>query len=249
MANQATLPSLTGALEDYLETIYRVVSEHRVARVKDIAQARNVKAASVSPALKRLEDMGLIKYARREYVTLTAEGERQARRVYSRHQILTRFFSEVLQMPIAAAEEEACAVEHSLSDMGMDRMVRFFEFLTSCSDGAPDLLERFRGCSLVHDDVPECTHPCAKSHQLKTLTRKIMSVYDLKPGEGGKVTQIKGGGAIRQRLLDMGILPDVQIEMERVAPNGEPVWIKLHGSQLALRRTEAESVIISTQSK
>ena len=249
MANDATLPSLTGALEDYLETIYRVVSEQRFARVKDIAQARNVKPASVSPALKRLEDMGLIKYARREYVTLTDEGERQARRVYSRHQILTRFFGEVLLMPSGAAEEEACAIEHSLSDMGMDRMVRFFEFLTSCADGSPDLLQRFRGCSLVHDDVPECPHACAEDNRLRALRRKIMSVYDLKPGEDGKVTQIKGGGAIRQRLLDMGILPDVQIQMERVAPNGEPVWIKLDGSQLALRRCEAESVIISTKSE
>lgn len=238
---------LTGALEDYLETIYRVAAEQRYARVKDIAEARNVKAASVSPALRRLEEMGLIKYARREYVTLTEEGERQARRVYSRHRILTRFFAEVLQMPHPAAEEEACAMEHSLSDAGMDRLVRFFEYLTSCPEGSPELLERFHGCSLVHDDVPTCPHPCAEAQKVHTLRRKTMSVYDLKPGEQGTVAQIKGGGAIRQRLLDMGVLPDAQVKMERVAPNGEPVWIKLDGSQLALRRSEAESVIVSRQ--
>ena len=51
-------------------------------------------------------------------------------------------------------------------------------------------------------------------------------------------------GAIRQRLLDMGILPDTRIEVERVAPSGDPIWIRLQGFQMALRRVEAESIAI-----
>jgi Fe2+ transport system protein FeoA len=72
-----------------------------------------------------------------------------------------------------------------------------------------------------------------------------MSVFDLKPGESGCVTQVNAAGAVRQRLLDMGILPDVQVDLERVAPAGEPVWIRLDGSQLALRRQEAQAVMIN----
>ena len=71
-----------------------------------------------------------------------------------------------------------------------------------------------------------------------------MSVENLKPGTKGRVTRIEGDGAIRQRLLDMGILPDVLIEMERVSPVGDPVWIKLQGTQLSLRCTEAASIWI-----
>jgi len=44
----------------------------------------------------------------------------------------------------------------------------------------------------------------------------------------------------------MGILPDARIDIERVAPAGDPIWIKLGGFQLSLRRKEAEVVMVAT---
>lgn len=99
--------SLTGALEDYLETVFILVREQGFARVRDIAKAREVRSSSVSPALRRLHALGLVEYVRREYVGLTDSGEREARRVLARHDLLTRFFSEVLQMSPSASEKEA----------------------------------------------------------------------------------------------------------------------------------------------
>ena len=72
-----------------------------------------------------------------------------------------------------------------------------------------------------------------------------MSLLALMPGQEGKVRQVSARGAVRQRLLDMGLLPDVVTRMERVAPTGDPVWISLEGSQIALRRKEAASVLIT----
>jgi len=72
-----------------------------------------------------------------------------------------------------------------------------------------------------------------------------MSVSNLRPGQSGRVTQVVGEGAVRQRMLDMGIIPNAQIEVERVAPSGDPIWIKLHGFQLSLRRSEAAAVQIA----
>lgn len=245
-ATTVTRPSLTGALEDYLETIYELVRKQSFARVRDIARARGVKAGSVSPALKRLSDLGLVDYARREYVTLTEAGEHEARRVYARHRLLSQFFEHVLQMPHDAADREACAMEHSLSDQGMDRLARFFEFLGACPGSEPSFLERFHGCSLIHADVPACEHACRTQEDLPEGGHgRTVSLYDLDPGQGGEVTQVNAEGAIRQRLLDMGILPQAHVAVERVAPAGEPVWIRLHGTQLALRRQEAEAVMVT----
>jgi DtxR family transcriptional regulator, Mn-dependent transcriptional regulator len=239
--------SLTGALEDYLESIYELLLEHPFARVRDIAHARRVRAASVSPALKRLAAMGLVNYERREYVTLTEEGKREARRVYARHNLLTRFFHEILQMDREAASEEACAIEHCLSDEGMDRMVRFFEYLQTCPSADRQFLKKFHACSLVHDGVSDCGHHCPPRTQAQATDGKVASIYDLQPGQSGIITQVHASGAIRQRLLDMGILPATLVQMERTAPTGEPVWIRLHGSQIALRRQEAEAVWIEEQ--
>ena len=73
-----------------------------------------------------------------------------------------------------------------------------------------------------------------------------MTINDMKPGATGVVTQVNARGAIRQRLLDMGMLPDSEVEIERVAPAGEPIWLRLHGTQLALRRAEAQAVVVVT---
>ena len=237
---------LTDALEDYLETIYRLVQDNAHARVRDIAKARGVKPGSVSPALKRLSEMGLVAYHQREYVRLTEEGERAARRVYSRHKLLMRFIEEVLMMPAPAAEEQACVMEHSLSDDAMDRLVRFFEFLSNCPNVSRDFLEIFRRCPLSNDEASGCGEGCDCAALLKSDGgEQQMSLSDLRPGQSGRVTQVNATGAIRQRLLDMGLLPDVEVRVARVAPAGDPVWIKLSGSQIALRKNEAKAVRIA----
>lgn len=222
-----------------------MIRERKVARVRDIAQARNVKAGSVTPAMKRLAELGLITYERREYIQLTPEGEQAARRVLSRHQILTSFLSEVLMVSPESAEVDACAMEHHISDEAMDRMVRFFEFMRSCPNTGADFLKRFHGCSRVNSELSECPHQCEVRKGPHPEEKPHMSIADLKPGESGRVRQINTSGAIRQRLLDMGVLPDVVVRIERVAPTGDPVWIRLHGYQLSLRMNEAKAVLIS----
>lgn len=236
---------MTASLEDYLETIFELVRDRKVARVRDIAEARDVKASSVTPAMRRLSQMGLINYERREFIELTDEGETLARRVYSRHQMLERFFQDFLGLNPSMAKENACAMEHSLTNEAMERFVRLFEFLRVCPPGK-DLLQKFLHCSEVHGDKQECAFDCQLQQQTKRKREQLtMSLFDLKPGKKGRVTQINAKGAIRRRMLDMGILPDTIIELERVAPSGDPVWIKLGGFQLSLRKKEAESVLLA----
>jgi DtxR family Mn-dependent transcriptional regulator len=120
---------LTRALEDYLETILALAQAHGEVRVRDIAEARGVKAGSVSPALRRLAALGLVDYTRREFIGLTPEGTRAARRVTDRHRLLLRFLVEVLRVPAEEAEPVACAMEHSLTTGSMGQLVHFLEFL------------------------------------------------------------------------------------------------------------------------
>jgi DtxR family Mn-dependent transcriptional regulator len=242
VANSLPDSEISSSLEDYLETIYLLVQEQGFARVKDVARARDVKAASVSIALRKLADMALVRYERREYIALTPDGEKAGRRVFSRHRLLTRFFEEVLSMSSEAASEQACAMEHSLTDEAMDRLVRFFEFLGAC----PSVIETFRQCPLAQEGkatgagvraTATCT-TCAKKEG------RAMSLADLKPGKGALVTKIDAAGAVRQRLLDMGVLPNTPIHIERVGLGGDPFWVRCQGAQLALRRSEASSILI-----
>ncbi len=237
-------PSLMSEpLEDYLETIYLLVQEHGFARVRDIAKARDVKAATVSIALRKLAEAELVNYVRREYIGLTEKGEKAARRVLTRHRLLTRFFEEVLGMSAHAASEQACAMEHVLTDEAMDRMVRFFEFLGTC----PSVVSAFGQCP--SGARPGDEHPCgASSPECARCSlnpqESSMSIASLKPGQSAVVTQITATGALRQRLLDMGILPETAIDVERSGPGGHPLWIRCQGARLALRRAEASSILV-----
>ena len=72
------------------------------------------------------------------------------------------------------------------------------------------------------------------------MTVKMLS--ELKRGEKGKIVKIGGGGAVRRRLLDMGLVSGSSIEMQRVAPLGDPIEIKVKGYNLSLRKEEAASI-------
>lgn len=248
MTQATTVPGLTSALEDYLETVYQLVKSRHVARVRDIARARDVRSGSVTPAMKRLADLGLVRYVQREYIDLTPEGEKTARRIYARHQTLARFFEEVLGVPRDVALSDACAMEHSLSDQGMDHLVKLLEYLRNCPDGET-FLQKYHRCPVVAGGQPhapgspcQCQRPepshCRKAHERLTLS-------ELEPGQEATIAQVAGDGAVRQRLLDMGILPDVKVTLERVAPTGDPLWIRLQGFQLSLRRREADTVVVT----
>ncbi|MDR1582163.1 MAG: ferrous iron transport protein A [Prevotellaceae bacterium] len=76
---------------------------------------------------------------------------------------------------------------------------------------------------------------------------KLLSEF--KPGEKGAVEKLTVLGPLRRRLLDMGITPGTEIVFNKVAPLGDPVEIGLRGYMLAIRKTEAEAVLMKMEAK
>lgn len=70
----------------------------------------------------------------------------------------------------------------------------------------------------------------------------MKTLSHLKPGETGIVARITAEGALKRHFLDMGITKGVQVSMERVAPFGDPVAVRLRGYSLSLRRDEAKKI-------
>jgi ferrous iron transport protein A len=70
------------------------------------------------------------------------------------------------------------------------------------------------------------------------------SLKELRPGEKAEIISFKSTGAVRKRLLDMGIIRGETIEMEKVAPLGDPIQVMIKGYHLTLRKSEAENVIV-----
>ena len=70
----------------------------------------------------------------------------------------------------------------------------------------------------------------------------IKPLSELKPEEKGRIVKVGGRGRIRQRLLDMGIVYGTAVEVQRVAPLGDPMEIRVKGYNLTLRKTEAANI-------
>jgi DtxR family Mn-dependent transcriptional regulator len=123
---------LTERLEDYLEAIYAISNERKVARSKEIASRLGVHNSSVTSALQVLSERGLVNYAPYEYITLTTKGVQAAEEVQRKHKILRTFLAEVLCVDAEEAESNAHRMEHVVSDSVLDRLVAFVEYVESC---------------------------------------------------------------------------------------------------------------------
>lgn len=71
-----------------------------------------------------------------------------------------------------------------------------------------------------------------------------MTLDQLKPGHRGVILTVGGQGALRRRLLDMGLTPNTEVLVRKVAPMGDPIEIYLRGYELTLRKNEAQNMEI-----
>jgi DtxR family Mn-dependent transcriptional regulator len=139
----ADKPEISDSLENYLEAIYRIVSEHQVARPKDIARNMQVSNSSVTGALRSLADKNLVNYEPFELITLTPQGRAIAKGVSRRHRVLHMFLREILGIEEAEADDVACKMEHSLSATALHRLSCFLDFLETCPMGGVAWVEGF----------------------------------------------------------------------------------------------------------
>ncbi len=112
---------MTQSLEDYLEMVSFLDDEGDV-RVTDVALRLGVSKPSVLTALKTLEDQGLLKHERYKGVRLTAMGKVRAREIRRRHDFLHSFLRDVLGVSSETAEQDACKLEHILSEETFEKM-------------------------------------------------------------------------------------------------------------------------------
>ena len=105
--------------EDYLEAILMIREKKGVVHSVDVAEELGFSKASVSVAMKKLRENGYISMEKDGALALLPPGQTIAERIYERHQLLTDFFIS-LGIDEETAENDACRVEHDLSDKTFD---------------------------------------------------------------------------------------------------------------------------------
>ena len=76
-----------------------------------------------------------------------------------------------------------------------------------------------------------------------------MTLHDLKPGESAVVTSVGGEGALRQHFLDMGLIPRTRVTLQKIAPMGDPIEIRVRGYELTLHVEDARNIRIEADAE
>lgn len=120
--------ALTSSYEDYIEAIYDLsLRSGGSVRSVDVANELGFSKASIARATKNLREGGYIEQERYGEITLTDKGEAYGKRILRRHKILRSFLIEVLGVDKEKANEEACEMEHTISQDTMNKWADWFE--------------------------------------------------------------------------------------------------------------------------
>lgn len=110
------MEKLTFSMENYLEAVFELSDRVHGAHVSDIAARMGVAKASTTNAMTALSEKGLVTNEKYGEVFLTQKGRTMAEFTAKKHQVIRRFFIEVLHIDPVVADNDACAIEHVISN-------------------------------------------------------------------------------------------------------------------------------------
>jgi Mn-dependent DtxR family transcriptional regulator len=119
--------------EDYLERIHELIEEKGYARVVDIASSLKVKQASVTSMVQKLGEAGYLNYEKYRGLILTKKGREVARKIRSRHETLSRFFS-LFGLDAETQRRDIEGIEHHLSPKTVEVLADLAGFFETQSD-------------------------------------------------------------------------------------------------------------------
>ncbi|WP_313629973.1 FeoA family protein [Enterococcus devriesei] len=108
------------------------------------------------------------------------------------------------------------------------------------------------GIILLHNTRLALSQSLLKKILVKDLTeahQSWISLDQLKVGEQGTVVNVHGSGAIKRRLMDMGLTKGTEIKVVKLAPLGDPMELRIRGYELSLRKNESEMIVVAKEAE
>ena len=217
--------NLSESMEDYLEAIFNLIRENGSARVTDIANQLEIAASSVNQGLKKLNQEGLVTQEKYGPIKLTEAGLKTAEKIRCKHKILYLFLNKTLGVSQKNADQDACSIEHALSDESFNKLV---DYLIK-----NNYLEE-QNCAFKLK---------AEKEETKLAAAQVM-LDKINIGSKAEVVKIQSKGRLKRKLMDMGLNRGARVEVKGKAPMGDPIEIKVRGYSLSLRQDEAAEILV-----
>ncbi|TDI92767.1 MAG: metal-dependent transcriptional regulator [Caldithrix sp.] len=213
---------ITQAVQDYLKVIFKLASSGNVS-TNAIAERLQISQASVTGMIKKLSDLRLTTYKPYYGVELTKTGRKIALEIIRHHRLLELYLAEALGYSWDQVHDEAEKLEHVISEEFEDKMAKILGNPTADPHGAP---------------IP------SKDGIIEERSLECLSVIDA--GQKVQVKQVSDKDPEMLRYLgDIGIFPDVMIDVMEKAPFGGPLLIKVAGKEYNLGERLTDNILVS----
>jgi len=207
----------TERMEMYLKAVLTLQQAAPPATVTKVAEVMGVSAPSASEMLRRLEQQGYVRGAD-EGFNLTSSGQEKATTVVRRLRLAERLLTDVLRLDLPKVYDEACKMEHVISDEVEEKLAAVLGHPATCPHGLPIPGEA---------DTVVPTYPLIEVGVGHTV--RVASV----PEEDA---------ALLEYLVEQGLVPDTTVGVEGMAPFNGPVTLRVGGVTRAISREVAARI-------
>ena len=209
----------TPRTEEYLESIYKLQQEQHPVSTSRLAEHLKLSPPSVSEMVKKLVSKDLVSHTEKG-VCLTEEGKKIAKKVIRRHRLSERLLTDILGFKWDEVHDEACRLEHAISPEMEDRISESLGNPKTCPHGHP---------------IPDKDGTLVKE--------KVKPLSELKAKDRGTIVSVfEEDPKMLQYLASLGLIPDVSVRVDEVAPFGGPLIVCVSGSRYALGREVASKI-------
>lgn len=207
----------TERMEMYLKAVLTLQQFAPPATVSKVAEFMGVSAPSASEMLRRLEQQGFVRGAN-EGFNLTASGQEKATTVVRRLRLAERLLTDILRLDLPKVYDEACKMEHVISDEVEARLAAVLGHPATCPHGLPI--------------------PGEADTIIPTRT-----LIELQTGQAARVASVpEEDGALLKYLVQQGLIPGAVVEVEGVAPFNGPITLRIGGLARAIGREVAARI-------
>jgi DtxR family Mn-dependent transcriptional regulator len=205
-------------VEQYLKVIYNLTEDGGMAKTTDIASAMDISPASVTEMLHKLSDKGYVRHEPYKGVVLRPRGMKIACKISRKHRLLERFLADFVGVSGKSRHEQACKMEHALTDEAEKNLCRIMHHPTECPHGRR---------------IPKCDRPttCEK------CTSNDTPLSEIAEGQRVIVSHLMSRNQDELcSMLSMGFVPGAEVRIEKKIPMGGPIIVSLKGTKVAIAR-------------
>ncbi len=216
------LQQITPVVEDYLKAIYNLAQASGQVRTVPLAEALNVKPASVTAMLKPLAELKLVDYEPYYGVTRTEAGEKIALEVLRHHRLIELYLVEALGFTWDEVHEEAEVLEHVISEKLEARIAAHLGDPTVDPHGDP--------IPALDGTLPDSS---------------ALSLADVPKGEEARIVRVSDQQSERLRYVaQLGLVPGATVKVTESAPFEGPVTIRIGKKTHALDRKLTSTILV-----